>query len=221
MNAATYFNLIGSPNVTRYLGWGLIALSALGIAIFAVPPYTTFNPLSSRIPLNVNFNSHIVWLSVHAIPSGIALIIGPFQFLTALRIGWRSAHRTLGKIYLCCVVLGSVAAITSTLLSEAGFAAQMGFALLTTGWLHSAFQAYRAARQGRFADHRIWMIRNYALTFAAVLLRVFLLAGLVLRQSGSSIPFDQIYTSSVWASILVSVVVSEWFIVPKAKAPGW
>lgn len=116
---------------------------------------STFSPFSSRIPLNVNFNSHIVWLSLHALPSGIALIIGPFQFLTALRMGWRSTHRTLGKIYLCCVVLGSLAAISSTLLSEAGFAAQMGFALLTAGWLYSALSARGArAASGRIIDSK-------------------------------------------------------------------
>lgn len=202
---------------TGHVGWSLIAISALAIGLYAVPPYASFDPLLSRIPLNELFTSHMLWLAFHAIPSGLALIIGPFQFLAAMRNRWPKAHRLSGKIYLCCVLLGSVAAISSTIMSTAGFAAQVGFSLLIVGWLYSAYHAYRAARQRRFADHRIWMTRNYALTFAAVLLRVFLLAGIGFKQLVPSIPFDQIYTSSVWGSILVSSLVAEWFIVTRAQ----
>lgn len=206
---------------TRYLGWSLIAISAITIGLFAVPPYVTLDPLLSRIPINSLFESHMVWLSIHAIPSGLALIIGPFQFVPAIRNRWPKAHRLAGRVYLCSVVLGSLAAISATIMTTAGVAAQVGFSLLIMGWLYSAYEAYRAARQRRFADHRIWMIRNYALTFAAVLLRLFLLAGLGAKALVPSIPFDQIYTSSVWGSIFVSSLIAEWFIVTRArpKAP--
>src|SRR5690606_36380809 len=120
--------------------------------------------------------------------------------------------RLAGKVYLACIVAGRAAAIPATLMTTAGFAAQIGFALLIVGWLYTAYHAYRAARQRRFADHRIWMIRNYALTFAAVLLRVFLLTGLALRQLDPSIPFDQLYAASLWSSFVVSAIVAEWFI---------
>lgn len=201
----------------RHPGWSLIAISAIAIGLYAAPPYATFDPLWSRIPLNEVFTSHMLWLSIHAIPSGLALIIGPFQFLPALRDRWPKAHRLTGRVYLCCILLGSIAAISSTVMTTAGFAAQVGFSLLIMGWLFSAWHAYRAARQGRFAHHRLWMIRNYALTFAAVLLRVFLLAGMGARQLVPSIPFDQLYTSSLWSSILVSSLVAEWFIVTRAR----
>ncbi|WP_157384396.1 DUF2306 domain-containing protein [Nitratireductor soli] len=202
---------------SRHLGWGLIAIAAIAIGLYAVPPYATFDPLWSRIPLNAAFTAHMLWLSVHAVPSGLALIIGPFQFMPAIRTRWPKAHRLAGKVYLCCVVLGSIAAIASTIMTTAGFAAQVGFSLLIMGWLLSAWHAYRAARQRRFADHRIWMIRNYALTFAAVLLRVFLVAGMGVRQLVPSIPFDQLYTSSLWSAIFVSALVAEWFIVTRAR----
>lgn len=201
----------------RHPGWSLVAIAAIAIGLYAVPPYATLDPLWSRIPLNEVFTSHMLWLSIHAIPSGLALIIGPFQFMPALRNRWPKAHRLTGRAYLGCVVLGSIAAISATFMTTAGFAAQVGFSLLIMGWLFSAWHAYRAARERRFADHRIWMIRNYALTFAAVLLRVFLLAGMGARQLVPSIPFDQLYTSSLWSAILASSLVAEWFIVTRAR----
>lgn len=207
-------------SLPRDMGWGLITIAAIAIGLYAVPPYAMFDPLLSRIPLNGLFASHMLWLSLHAIPSGLALIIGPFQFMPAIRGRWPRAHRLAGRIYLSCIVLGGIAAIPSAMMSTAGFAAQAGFGLLILGWLYSAFHAYHAARQHRFADHRIWMIRNYALTFAAVLLRVFLIAGIGFRQLVPSIPFDQIYTFSVWSSILVSAVLAEWFVVTRARPKG-
>lgn len=202
---------------TRHLRWIMIAVPAIAIGLYAVLPYLAFDPLLSRIPLNELFPSHRLWLSFHAIPSGLALIIGPFQFIPTVRIRWPKAHRIAGRVYLCCILLGSIAAIFSTIMTTAGFAAEIGFSLLILSWLYSAFHAYRAARQRRFADHHVWMIRNYALTFAAVLLRVFLFAGIGLRQLDPSIPFDQIYTSSLWSSLFVSLLVAEWFIVTRAQ----
>lgn len=215
---------LGSPHPllpARPLGWSLVAIPAIGIALYAVPPYAMLDPVLSRIPLNAIFTSHLLWLSLHAVPGGLALILGPFQFLAAVRARWPKAHRLGGKIYLVCILAASAAAIPATIMTTAGFAAQAGFALLIAAWLYSAYQAYRAARQRRFADHRIWMIRNYALTFAAVLLRVFLLAGLALRQADLPISFDQLYIASIWGSIAVSSLAAEWFFVTgaRAKAP--
>ncbi|GAA1010391.1 hypothetical protein Aple_028520 [Acrocarpospora pleiomorpha] len=54
--------------------------------------------------------------------------------------------------------------------------------------------AYRAARERRFREHQAWMIRNFALTYAAVTLRA-ALPVLILLQ----LPF-----SIVVAEILIS-----------------
>jgi len=203
--------------LSRNLGWMLVSISAIIVAVASLPPYVTLDAAMSRIPLNALFSSHILWLAAHALPAGLALIIGPFQFLPLVRNRWPKAHRMAGRVYLICILLGSIAAVSATIMTTAGFAAQAGFAALVIGWLYSAWQAYRAVRQRRFADHRIWMIRNFALTFAAVLLRLFLLAGVAYRQIDPGLSFDQLYTACVWGSFFVSSLVAEWFIVTTAS----
>ena len=200
----------------RHLGWGLVALPAVGIALASAPPYLTWNLDANRIPLDPDVAWHFLSIAVHAVPASLALLIGPLQFLPRLRASRPKMHRTLGKAYLLCVLLGGVTSVAAALASTSGLAAQLRFLLLAAAWLYSGAQAYRTARAGRFDLHRAWMIRNYALTFAAVLLRVFLLAGITYRDvlvPDTSLTFADVYTSSVWCSIFVSYVVVEWFLV--------
>jgi mannose-6-phosphate isomerase-like protein (cupin superfamily) len=65
--------------------------------------------------------------------------------------------------------------------------ARLGFAGLALAWLVTGTCAYRAIRAGNVALHRRWMVRNFALTFAAVTLRLWLPASMV-RASRSRSP---------------------------------
>lgn len=55
-----------------------------------------------------------------------------------------------------------------------GLPAQIGFKTLSFLWLYTAAVAYLAIRRGNLADHRDWIIRNFALTFSGVTLRLWM-----------------------------------------------
>lgn len=206
-----------TDDLPRKAAWFLLAASAAGIAFFAVPPYMTLDPALSKIPLNAEYLSHLLWISVHGIPGGVALLIGPFQFLAGFRSRFPRWHRYTGRVYAGAVVIGGIAALVSTMMSTSGIAAQAGFVLLAFAWLFTMWKGYRAARTRRFVEHRVWMIRNYALTFAAVLLRAFLGLGSIAMAIWPQVTFAEIYLASIWGSILVSAVLAEWlFISPGA-----
>ena len=57
---------------------------------------------------------------------------------------------------------------------QRGPIAQAGFGLLAVCWLFANVQAWRLALAGRYAEHRRWMVRSFAMTFAAVTLRLYL-----------------------------------------------
>lgn len=197
--------------------WGLMAIAGVGIAVYSAIPYLGFDPELSRLPLNEAIPWHYLSVALHGIPGTLVLLIGPFQFIPAIRNRYPAVHRTLGKIYLLGVLVGSIMAVFAAVASTSGLAAQLGFLLLAIGWFYSGLLAYITARRRQFGLHRVWMIRNYALSFAAVLLR----AGIALGQTytalnpNTAITFGDIYTASVWGSILVSYLVAEWFIVQR------
>ncbi|MFE5259680.1 DUF2306 domain-containing protein [Streptomyces coelicoflavus] len=200
-------------------GWWLFAVLAVGTAAYSVPVYLTGNESQSKIPLNPDVALHYLILGIHALPGGLLLALGPIQFVPAWRNKYRKTHRVLGRVYMVSMVIASVAALFAATFSEDGFPAQVGFYILTAAWLYSMVQAYRTIRKGQVQLHRIWMIRNYALSFAAVVLRVFLLIGLALRSRFDWLSFEDVYTTSVWGSILISAGVAEWFIVQRTLKP--
>lgn len=198
--------------------WLAFAIPAFIVALVAAGPYVSFH--YTRLPLNAQVPAHIVFLSLHALASGTALLIGPLQFIRRIRVDHPRVHRTIGSIYLLAVLMGSVMALASAIVSTSGWSAQVGFYLLDAFWLYTAVEAFRAVRGRHFATHRIWMIRNYSATFAAVVLRILLILQKTLAPV-FHIPYrhDAAYDVSVWGSIALSLLVAELFIVERSMRP--
>ncbi len=201
--------------------WGLVALSAAAIAAVSALSLLTSGPETSSIPLGPDPEPHYASLLVHGLPGALALAIGPFQFVTRLRVRHPRLHRIAGRVYLASVVVGAVAALVAVLYSVSGFTVRVAFSVLAAAWLYTAFRAYRTIRRGEVQQHRIWMIRNYALTFAAVMLRVYTMGGIALQESvWPWLTFDDVYVTAAWASVLVNVLVVEYFIVNRTPRPS-
>lgn len=153
------------------IGWGIVALMCLGIAGYSAkylihPPQTSQEALGN--PLGVPF------LFIHVAGAVTALLPGSAQFIPALRRGGTPPHRWVGRVYVLGVLVGGVAGLILSTRSFAGPIATAGFGSLAVLWLTVTLLGWRAAVQGRFADHRRWMIRSWALTLAAVTLRIYL-----------------------------------------------
>jgi uncharacterized membrane protein len=113
-------------------------------------------------------------LPIHATFAATALLIGPLQFITALRYERPLLHRAIGVTYVICCFVGGATGLPLALASTAGPVAAAGFASLGILWITITGIGLVLATQGRCDAHRKWMIRSYALTFAAVTLRLYL-----------------------------------------------
>ena len=83
--------------------WGLMAFLAIGVAIAALAPYATFNPAklnNATTRFATESTLRYVGFYIHIFSGGIALILGPFQFLTKLRNRRPNLHRWMGRGYL-------------------------------------------------------------------------------------------------------------------------
>ena len=111
---------------------------------------------------------------IHIIFGGIALLTGWTQFSARLRRRYLKTHRFVGKIYVIAVAMSSIAGLYIAFFATGGLICVLGFGSLAIIWLISDVKAYSTIRQGQISQHQNWMICNYALTFAAVTLRIWL-----------------------------------------------
>jgi hypothetical protein len=111
---------------------------------------------------------------IHITFGGIAMLTGWTQFSQKIRDRYLDTHRTLGKIYVGSVMLSSTAGFYIALFASGGIPSVLGFGSLAILWLFTVLMAYTRILKRDIKQHENWMIRNYALTFAAVTLRIYL-----------------------------------------------
>jgi uncharacterized membrane protein len=185
--------------------WGLVAFLSLGIALYG---YRYLVPPLSIAPPDVAKNLMVrPWLAIHAGFAATALLIGPFQFVQRLRTARPRLHRWIGRTYVAACLIGGPAGLMLAYGTDAGPIAQVGFGLLGICWIACAAQAWRLALAGRFVEHRRWMIRSFALTFAAVTLRLYLPVAPILGY-----PFLDGYRAISWLCWVPNLIVAELYL---------
>ena len=218
---------VRSARGRRRRSWTFVVLTSLAVAGWFGGQYVEgLAAVAARTPDVVTAASHfdtlawpIRWLFVvHLGTAGVALAIGPFQFSTRLRRRTIRTHRILGRVYLIAVLLSAASGVVTTLWNSMGIRGVFGYFVLDVMWAATAWLAFRAARERRLREHQAWMVRNFALTYAAVTLRA-ALPVLVLLQlpfspaaSFAQLFDNAIYTIAPWLGWLINIVVAEWLI---------
>lgn len=191
--------------IKKQIGWGLLLFFAFGIA-FVNSRYLMRDP-ATYFPQQVEvYLTYELPLMAHIVGGIVALVLGPFQFMTRLRNRRPGLHRWIGRIYLLGILAGGLGGAFMAFHAWGGWIARSGFFVMAVLWLATTWQAYATIRRGEVSAHRVWMLRNYALTFAAVTLR---LEGPLLGVAGvSELLSYQIIAWSCW--VLNLIVVELW-----------
>jgi len=162
----------------KKISWISIVIFAIVIGLYPLAYYFTdikTNGLLSTKPRELLSNS--VWYAAfytHITFGGIALLTGWSQFSNKLRQKYLSTHRLVGKIYVIAVTLSSISGLFIAFFATGGIGNVLGFGILAMLWFISVFNAYTSILKRDVYLHENWMIRNYALTLAAVTLRIWL-----------------------------------------------
>lgn len=194
-----------SPTLSRRLTWGLAAFLAIGVALFSLHYLRPGMPsgFPDQLP---TFRDHAFWFRLHVVGGALALMLGPFQFLPRLRAKRPRVHRWTGRLYVAGILAGSIGGLYMAQFSFGGMATHIGFGVLAVLWFATTFMALRAILSGDVAAHRRWMIRSYALTFAAVTLRLWL-PGLA-----AGFGLETGYQIVSWLAWVPNLVLAEWYL---------
>lgn len=191
-------------SILRTLAWGLMVLLSLAVAAYAAALLAD-TPMRSSFVVALLAERPIATLG-HFGGSALALAIGGFQLHPALRRRSPATHRWLGRLYALGVAAGGLAGLSMAWHANGGLPGQLGFALLAVAWLGCTALGVVRIRAGQVAAHRRWMLRSFALSFAAVTLRVYIPA-----SQAAGIPFETAYPVIAWLCWVPNLLVAELF----------
>ena len=145
---------------------------------------------------------------LHVTASPIALALGVFQFVPKLRQQNPALHRWSGRVYGLAVLTGGITGLVLAIGSLDRPVAAAGFGFLSVIWLTITANAVRLAMAGQISRHRRWMIRSFALTFAAVTLRL----TLPLFMIFGGMDYTEASNYVAWLCWVPNLAAVEWFI---------
>jgi hypothetical protein len=195
------------PRILPKVGWSVMLILAVFMFLLA-SRYLTLNPKVYFPEQRAVYLAQTPFLLTHIIGAMLATIIGPFQFIARMRTGrLLRFHRWLGRTYLLGVLSGGLGGLYMAQLAYGGLFTRLGFSVLGILWLFSGFMAYKHILNKDSEKHREWMKRNYALTFAAVMLRLWQLV-----FSATGVDFLVSYNTVAWLCWIPNLIIAEWMV---------
>lgn len=198
----------------RQIGFGVLAFLALlfGLvlyyhnAVFVLEGPDNGFLLTKSEP--VRYSAYLPAFYVHIVTGSIVLITGIFQFNRWIRTHHAAWHRSAGMIYLFVILIFTApSGLVMSLYANGGLVAGAGFALLALLWWYFTLQGFLHAKLKNWEVHRECMIRSYALTFAAVLLRLYSFFFALAGFRG-----EFVYILIAWISWVPNLIVIEIWI---------
>jgi uncharacterized membrane protein len=148
-----------------FSGWGIVIAASL---------YFIYNNALHYFSYNVDsygpdfYPVYAPSLLIHVVGGLLALVLGPFQFMSSIRKKYPLTHRFMGKTYLLAVLVAGLASlnlsINKIIIGENLIAYGAGLAGLALAWLSTSAMAFWAARSRNFVQHREWMVKSFVVT---------------------------------------------------------
>jgi uncharacterized membrane protein len=195
----------------REMAWLGGAVLSVGVVLFSYRYVARVGPVPPTVAHNRFLNP---WIIVHAACAATALLLGPVQFLPAVRRRWPRVHRWTGRTYVAGCLAGGASALVLAAGVSSGVTAGAGFGALGVVWMHVTGQGWHTGRARQWPEHRRWMIRSFAMTFAAVTLRIYMpLAGVL--------GFDlmRAYPAIAWLCWVPNAILADLYLRKDGRRP--
>jgi uncharacterized membrane protein len=174
------------------------------------------NFLKAKLMMQPDVVHSLAWrlsFYIHITGGALALATGPFQFIPAIRKHNLKLHKLLGRVYVIAILfIGAPAGLYMAFFANGGPVAGLGFTILCLLWVTTTYKAVIYARNHQIKEHRQWMIRSFALTFAAVTLRLWV----PILSHGFDVDYETTIIVTAWLSWVPNILVAE-FIINKKK----
>ena len=150
----------------------------------------------------------------HVIIAALILLIGFNQIVPAFRAKSIRIHRWLGKFYVGGILFfAAPGGFTMSLFINRGPLVLTSFILQCACWIAFTSLAYISIRRGNISAHQAWMTRSFALTLAAITLRLYVF----IFSWWIDLSQPLAYATIAWSSWVLNWVVAEFYINSKKR----
>lgn len=198
----------------KHILYGLLTFLAIGMGLVLYWHNSVFvfdgpdNGFLLTKTETVRYSVYLPAFYIHIVTGSIVLISGVFQLSNWIRARYLTWHRASGRVYIFIILIFTApSGLVMAAYSNGGLAAGIGFALLAVLWWFFSWRGYQHAIQKQLDVHREFMLRSYALTFAAVTLRLYSFFFALAGFRGESI-----YILIAWLSWVPSLIVMEIYL---------
>lgn len=170
------------PPPARWRDIGLTALMALVLLLGGAFVWHALTLGASGLASDIRETSRLqsesaaanLGIFSHMITGAVITALAPLQLVPYLRRRWPALHRVSGRIVVASALLAAAGGLGYMALRGTVGGAPMTAAFTLYGGLVAlaAVQTIRAARAGRWRDHRDWAVRLFFLCIASLLYRV-------------------------------------------------
>ncbi|MEO9966394.1 MAG: DUF2306 domain-containing protein [Reichenbachiella sp.] len=195
----------------KKLGWVLFGVFSLLIGVYPVVYFLIDMKQGLLGSKSEDLLQNEVWFWFfyqHIGFGAMTMLTGWTQFSRKLRVRNINIHKVLGKIYVISVLLSGTAGLYLSFYATGGLIASFGFGIMAVLWVITTFMAFITVKKGEITAHQQWMIRSYALCWAAVTLRIWLPT----LQIGFGLDFISSYLIVSWLCWVPNLIVAELII---------
>lgn len=179
--------------------------------------YSTFKPDTHFLAQKQDYIHNPLWITafyVHVFSAIVALAAGFTQFSPMILRRYKKLHRTVGWIYAVDIlIINFPAGLIMAYYANGLLPSKIAFTILDVLWAWFTYKAVAAARQEKFNAHREYMIRSFALTFSAIMLRTW---RIILSNAFHPDPLT-LYMIDAWMGFVPNLLLAEWIIRRRRK----
>lgn len=189
-----------------------VCVSLLSLIMIAVATRRILHLRTAAAGLDAGFVRHPILTLAHVLPGLAFVLLGPFQFMAGLRQRHPYLHRWTGRVVLAsALAIGMTALIMSPQMAIGGAlesAATFAFGVL---FLFAIGKAFAAIRARRVTEHRIWMIRAYAIGLGVGAVRPIVGVFFATNRLTHLTPHD-FFGIAFWLGFVLSLATAEAWI---------
>lgn len=188
--------------------WGITVILAILVGlipVFYLKDGVSQGYLELKSQETLKNNIWWVFLYMHIVSGGIAILIGWTQFnkfLQKKRLNW---HRIIGKLYVISSLIGSISGFYLGFYATGGLLPAMGFITVSCIYFYTTLMGYLTIRKKQLLEHQNFMTYSYATCLAAVSLRL-------MTPLSYFLGFDYIisYTFIAWFAWIPNLLIAYW-----------